>query len=165
MRNTTGNATRNIAQNTIISTNAMGEQAMNKEDWLDLLFQEFFTYKEELFSSGAGLSLLQRTLIPPHRVQAIEEKEAALGKEKIKELVIKVLARYILLVNEDRTLFYSDVENGLGRALFNNGIEDEELRNWCWEHRKYMKEGKPKPTELQKEIDSLLSLCDICNKA
>lgn len=119
------------------------------------IYKEFLKYRNEIVSLGAGVSVVERGLTPPGDRRRIEENEARLGKENIKALTIKVLARYIVLCQENPDFFDFVAENHLHRALFNNGIKDSDLDYWCMSPREYSQTDRQVPSTLQSEINSV----------
>lgn len=133
---------------------------MKLQAWKKQLLDEFYSHRDQLITCGAGVSLVQRALAPQAIVSEIEKREQAMGREQIKELVIKLLARYIVLIQENNHFFDYTAANEPSRALLNNGIEDKDLTWWCHFERSYgEKESayRPVPPALQAEIDSILA--------
>lgn len=133
---------------------------MNVNQEYQKLTQELETCFEQLSFTGAGASVIERTLMPPHINKEIERQEKTVGKDGIRLMCIKTAARYLVLIKCHPTVFHFGVENQTTRALRNNNIDDNALWYWCnfprndWlneEKRKY-----PIPSDLKNELNLVL---------
>lgn len=92
---------------------------MDKQKWKGLILKEFRQYKTELYNTDIGdlYRILYRPCIPGLRTQVKSE----FTFERVKGLVIKVLARYFIIVK-----WYKCV----GMLYFDDIIEDQTHRIW-----------------------------------
>lgn len=125
---------------------------------LDQIHAEHRSLVKELKELGAGYSLVERALTPPGLCNALEEKEREYGKEKLRQLCVSIMARYLVLVSVHPHYFDYVTANHVRRALFNNGIKDNALDYWMTFPCEAYFTANPKypmPKDLQDEIASL----------
>ena len=113
---------------------------------------------DELTKLGAGYSLVERALMFPTCRDSLEEVEKECGPTYIRKLCVAIMARYLILVEASRRYFDYATENHVHRALFNNGINDEDISYWMTFPRQAYFGSDPRypmPKDLEDEIVSL----------
>lgn len=106
---------------------------MTKEELYRKLWLELNKYTSQLSNLGIGVGLVQRAFLSPSVNQVIDENESNLTFESIKELLLEITSRYLIMVRLNNHFFDFVVANQVPRTLFNMGLEDEDpiLTKWC----------------------------------
>jgi hypothetical protein len=113
---------------------------------------------KELTNLGAGCSLVERVLMPSVFINTLEQREEEYGQERLRKLCVAIMARYLMLLKVNLRYFDYATENHVHRALWNNGINDEDIKYWMTFPREAYFGSDPKypmPKDLQEEIASL----------
>ena len=143
---------------------------MTKEELYRELWLELNSYTSQLSNLGIGVSLVQKALLSPSVNHVINENESNLTFESIKELLIEIIARYLIMVRLNNHFFDFVVENHVPRTLFNMGLEDEDLmlKKWCsfgrprywWEPTERWSGDTTEFSELHEKIMELMEEVD-----